>query len=115
MLNTEKLSHEEKVFLAGCIKTMILADGNITSDELSEIDEMYSKEGFDDFDACLKEYEDTIKSNDDFWNCAKKITSAKSQEIILLALDEIALEGGFADPAEKKFYNKLAIFWEENK
>lgn len=115
MDNIEKLSHEEKIFLAGCIKTMILADGNITSSELSDIDDMYNKEGFDDFDECLQKYEDKIKSNEVFWNLAEKITSIESQEIILEALDEIALEGGFADPAEKIFYNKLVKFWEENK
>ena len=54
MSDLEKLSLDERVFLAGSIKTMILADGNISSSELSDIDDLFKTEGFEDFDECLE-------------------------------------------------------------
>ncbi|MBN1700129.1 MAG: TerB family tellurite resistance protein [Spirochaetales bacterium] len=111
MSDIEKLNHDEKVFLAGCIKTMVLADGNISPSELTDIDQLSGREGFDDFDSCLNEFEETLSSNEDFREYAQKITSSASREIILKHLDEISLRDGLPAPAEKKFFDKLKELW----
>lgn len=113
MSDLGKLSFEERIFLAGSIKTMILADGNISAEELSDIDNLFKMEGFDDFDECLEEFEKRISSNNEYWELAKEITSEKSREIILKYLDEAALKDGFPDIAEKKFFNQLVELWNE--
>jgi hypothetical protein len=113
MSDIEKLNNEEKIFLAGCIKTMILADGTISPSEITDIDQLFSKEGFKDFDSSLKEYEETVSSNEEFWNYAKKISSPASREIILQHLYEISLRDGIPAIAEKKFFDTLKEFWKE--
>ena len=92
---------------------MILADGNISSSELSDIDDLFKIEGFDDFDECLEEFEKNITSNEEFWELATDITSSKSRDIILKYLDEVSLMDGFPDMAEKKFLNQLIESWKE--
>ena len=113
MSEIEKLSIDERIFLAGSIKTMILADGNISESELSDIEDLFKLEGFDDFDECLEEFEKQVSSNDEYWEMANQITSKEAREIILKYLDEVSLTDGFPDLAEKKFFNKLTEIWEE--
>jgi hypothetical protein len=113
MSDIGKLNHEEKVFLAGCLKAMILADGTISRSEITDIDQLFSREGFDDFDSHLGEYEENVKSNEEFWNYAKKISSPASREIILRHLYEISLRDGVPAVEEKKFFDRLKEFWKE--
>ena len=42
MAELANLSHDEKVFLAGCIRTIILADGALQSSELDDVDRIYT-------------------------------------------------------------------------
>ena len=113
MAEIEKLTIDERIFLAGCIKTMILADGNISTSELSDIEDLFKTEGFEDFDECLEEFEKNITSNEEFWELAAEITSPKSRSIIMKYLDEVILIDGFPDMAEKKFFNQLVECFKE--
>ncbi|MBN2533235.1 MAG: TerB family tellurite resistance protein [Spirochaetales bacterium] len=113
MADLEKLSFDDRVFLAGSLKTMILADGNITDSELSDIEALSDLEGFDDYEECLKEFEKRITSDEEYWELAKEIASEKSREIILKYLDEVSIQDGFTDTAEKKFLNQLIELWNE--
>jgi uncharacterized tellurite resistance protein B-like protein len=113
MAEIEKLSLDERIFLAGCIKTMIMADGNISESELSDIDDLFRMEGFEDFDECLEEFEKQVISYEDFWELAAEITSSRSRDIILKHLDEVSIQDGFPDMAEKKFLNQLIECWKE--
>ena len=104
MSEIEKLSLDERIFLAGCVKTMILADGNVTESELSDIDDITKH---------LEEFEKQVTSSEDFWELAREITSPKSRDIILKYLDEVSIQDGFPDVAEKKFFNQLVECWKE--
>jgi hypothetical protein len=111
MSDLEKLSHDEKVFLAGCVKSLILSDGSISETELSDLDELAEIEGFYDFDECLAEFEEEVKNNDDFFNRAKEITSRATRELILKYLDEISLQNGFPAREERIFLDELVKIW----
>ena len=45
MTELGNLSHEEKVFLAGCIRSIILADGTLQPSELDDADRIYKRSG----------------------------------------------------------------------
>jgi len=111
MSDIEKLSFDERVFLAGSIKTMILADGNISGSELTDIDDLQKMEGFDDFDKCLEEFENKVTSNEEYWKYAESITNEKTREIIMKYLDEVSLKDGFPDASERNLFNKLVNLW----
>jgi hypothetical protein len=113
MSELSKLSLEDRIFLAGSIKTMILADGNISASELSDIDELFKVDGFDDFDECLEEFEKRITTKEEYWEMAAGIGDQNIRDIILKYLDEISLMDGFPDSGEKKFFNELVETWNE--
>jgi uncharacterized tellurite resistance protein B-like protein len=113
MSELTKLSLDDRIFLAGSIKTMILADGNISASELSDIEDLFKLEGFDDFDECLEEFEKRITTIEEYWEMAAGISDQKVRDIILKYLDEVALMDGFPDTSEKKFFNRLVETWNE--
>ena len=65
MSEVDKLNHNERVFLAGCIKTIIMADGDITGIELKDIDNLYKEDNFTDFRECLEEFESIVDTKED--------------------------------------------------
>lgn len=111
MTGIQSLANDEKIFLAGAIKTMILADGKVTETELQEIDDLLIKDGFDDFDKRLEEFENKIKNNEDFWKLAESIKSVESQGVILQHLYELSVKEGFPNLGEKRFMADLEDQW----
>ena len=114
MSDITKLEHKEKMFLAGCIKTLILADGKITPAETDEINKLYNIEHFDDFETCLNEFEEKIKDEESFYNFAEEITNKDTQDIILGQLFTISIEDGVPDSSDTHIINKLKTLWDRN-
>ena len=111
MSDITKLEHNEKVFLAGCIKTLLLSDGNISQAEIEDIDKLYDVEHFDDFEECLTEFENKIREEEDFINSAKEITNSDTQDIILSRLFSISIDDGVQNTSEAHIINKLKSIW----
>ena len=111
MSDISKLEHNEKVFLAGCIKTLLLSDGNISQAEIDDINKLYNVEHFNDFDECLTEFENNIKDEEGFLNSAKEITNSDTQDIILGQLFSISIDDGVQSTSEAHIVNKLKSLW----
>lgn len=111
MADLSKLDKTAKIFLAGCMKTMMMADGNISQSELKDIDKLYTQEHFTDFEECLEEFENIVNEEKDFWKMAGTITDQAIRDEILGHIYEVSLEDGIASDSETKFYKKLEDFW----
>ena len=53
MTDISFMNHDERVFLAGCIETIIVADSNIEENELENLDRTIKELNFKNFDDCL--------------------------------------------------------------
>lgn len=111
MSDISKLEHTEKVFLAGCIKTMLLADGNISQAEIDDINKLYDVEHFEDFEDCLTEFENNVNDEEAFLNSAKKITNPDTQDIIIGQLFSISIDDGVQSTQEAHVIKKLKSLW----
>ncbi len=113
MPEVSSLSHDEKVFLAGCFKTFILADGNIDELELEDLDKLYSKLDFQDYEECLNEFEEKVPDKETFYTLANNITNPESQSIILKAIYELSLHSGIPTKKEEGLFQKPNGIWEK--
>ena len=110
-MKVTKLKDRERMFLAGCIKNDIIADGTIDDEELKDLDVILKKLGFHDFDGMLETFEGTIKDEESFWELAESITSKDVQNIILEVLYELSIQDGLVAPGQKKLMEDLQAAW----
>lgn len=109
------LDHEERVFLAGCIRTIILADGTLQPSELDDLDRIQRRLGFQDYEACLDGFEEKFKDEADFLKEAKRVTNPEAQEVILRVAYELSLQSGFRDAAQEGIERKLRDIWNKRR
>jgi uncharacterized tellurite resistance protein B-like protein len=110
MATIEKLQPNEKMFLAGCIESLMLADGLSSEEEIQGLNEIVRDE-FPDFDERLSEFDKRVNNDEDFWEMAKSITDRKSQDIILQVLDGLALQDGIMKNNENRLLDKIKELW----
>ena len=108
-----KLSDDEKLFLAGCIKSIILADGTIESEEIDDLNKLTEELGFNDFEEKLEAFENKVHDSEMFWEMAAKIEGKEVRDIILKVMQELSLQDGFTEKVEEKLLSKLIEIWEE--
>ncbi len=111
MLNIKDLNRQEKVFFAGCVKSMILADGVIDDVEIAEVNKIRDILHFDDIDSCLDEFEEEVDSEDAFWEMALEVDREEARDLILGTLDELSRVSGYQHLPEKTLYNNLKEVW----
>jgi hypothetical protein len=109
-MTTGKLSERERIFLAGCMKSMILADGKIDIEEVDELDRLIDQIDFTDFEICLEKFEVHFRDSDAFWDEAKSMKD-QAKETILTLLEDISLMEGFRQIAETKLLANLKEIW----
>jgi hypothetical protein len=97
MTDLKELNHREKVILAGCMKGVIMIDGDLDPEELDYVDSMYRSANFKDFDACLAESERLFPDEDDLVQAAADVRKPASRETIREALHELSLRGAPLD------------------
>ena len=105
------LTRKERVFLAGCIKSMLLSDGVIDDQENSELDALILRLKFEDFGGCLTEFESLVGDQESFWEMAGTIVRAEAQNLILESLREIMLHGGVPGEAGEHLISRLKETW----
>jgi uncharacterized tellurite resistance protein B-like protein len=110
MAEIEKLNDHEKVFLAGCIESMMLADGFSNEAEISDLNTIVSKD-FPDFDLKLQEFDEQVEDDEGFWAMAKTITMRGSRDIILEVLEGLALGDGLVHRNEDTLLDRLKALW----
>ena len=113
MPEMSRLSHEEKVFFAGCIRAVMLADGSIQEAELKDLDKIYRKLDFHDYEECLDEFEDKAPDEDAFLSEAKKIANPAAQDLILNTVYELTVQNGAPQDAQEGIFMKLTRLWEK--
>ncbi len=112
MADVSSLNHEERVFLAGCIRSVMMADGSIENEELEDLDKILRKLKFKDYEECLVEFEENVEDEDSFYEYAKRITDKKAQEIILNTIYELTLHEGVPDSEGESVFTNLNKLWE---
>lgn len=113
MKTYDELTRDEKTFMAGCIKTMILANGRIEELELEDLDFQIFQQHMDDFEEMLTAFEEQVKDTEGFWDMAEKIRDKDTRDFILSATYEISLQPAYPDAAKDHFFNQLKEFWED--
>lgn len=113
MRKIDNLSRDERIFLAGCIESMILADGHIEESELEDLNRIIEETGFTDYEECLDEFAEEVQDEETFFEKAKEIASAEIQNEILEIIDELALQDGFSDVDQDHLIHRLESIWEK--
>ncbi len=111
MLDVDSLTKPERVFLAGCIESVIMIDGEFEEEELDELDALIETVNFDDYEECLDEFNDEVEEEEQFWEMAENIESQETREIIIEVLHDLAIQSGIEDRAEENLITKLKKIW----
>ena len=106
-----QLNRRERVFLAGCIKSMLMSNGTIEEQESADLDNQLVRLKFADFDDCLAEFEATVKDEEGFWEEAKTIERAEVREIIVESLRELMVHGGVPGRSGEHLLEPLKEIW----
>jgi hypothetical protein len=107
------LSHDERVFLAGCIRTIMLADGGIEDAELKDLDRIRGRLGFDDYEECLDEFEAMAPDEGSFLKRAAAIRSLEAQDLILKTVYELTVQNGAPTDDQESIFLKLSRIWKK--
>lgn len=111
--NLASLNEQEKIFLAGAIKALILADGQPSEPELDDLDRIVDGLGFHDFDEHLTRFENDVVAEEDFEYLARNIFHAEAKSQITRILWDLALQKGFASPEEETLIKNIRRWWQE--
>jgi hypothetical protein len=107
------LSHEERVFLAGCIRAVILAAGSFQESELKDLDKIYQKLDFLDYEKCLDEFEEKYPDESSFQSAAQGITRPAAQDLILTTVYDLTIQNGAPEDAQEGIFMRLTKLWEK--
>ena len=113
MNHIDDLNEQEKVFLAGAIKALLLIDGLSSPAELDDLDRIVEGLGFDDFDEHLKRYEKAVTTDEDFEFLAANIFHPEAKTLITRILWDLALQKGYASPEDEELIKKIRQCWKE--
>jgi len=111
MTDVKNLTHEEKVFLAGSIRDLILEDETIAESELDDLDSLSRRIGFDDYEKYLDEFVEKIPDEQAFTTAARKIVRPEAQQVILETLYEIQLHKSLPESESSGVFGKLTALW----
>lgn len=110
MADIAKLTKAEKIFLAGCIKKIILGDGVTNKEENEELNLIIDTD-FNDFDARLAEFENKIAEEEDFIKMATGIKGKPARTVILNVIQDLAMHGGFVNQSGNGLLSELKEVW----
>ncbi len=111
METVQGLNQTERMFLAGCMKNLILYDGTIETNEIEGLDDVIDALRFTDFDERLNKFEEQTSTWEEFWEEAAQIKSQESRQFILDVLEEMAVKDALYERAERKLIDDLRAHW----
>lgn len=111
MDTVQGLNQHEKMFLAGCMKNLILIDGSIETNEIEGLDDVIDALRFTDFDERLNKFEEQTRTWEQFWDEASQIDSRETRQFILAVLEEMAVKDALSERAERKLIDDLRKHW----
>ena len=112
MADVERLSHAEKVFLAGCVKSMILSNSQIDESQIEDMERLFGSLGLPNYEEYLTEFEDSVSGWEDFFSRAEQITRPEARKVILESTYEVLIQDGLLDESEEGLFRKLSALWE---
>lgn len=102
----------ERVFFAGCVKNLIMADRQFDDSELDELENLLENINFPDYEEALEEFENNVHDSDSFWEMAENIERTDIQETMLEILYEISIQKGIENPSEEHLIAQLKEIWQ---
>jgi hypothetical protein len=111
MSDINQYTQEEKAFLAGSVKGIILANRDISEAELEDVDRLTEELNFDDFNQALQDFERKIKTKEDYAEAAKAITNPEFQALVLQVISDVAITDGVIGAPEEAFISNLKEIW----
>ena len=112
MSDVSELNEQEKVFLAGAIKILILNEGQ-ASGTLDDLDRIVAGLGFNDFDEHLVRFEKVVSRDEDFEFLARNIFHAPAKTLITRVLWDLALQKGYPSPEDEELIRNIRTWWQE--
>lgn len=112
MTELSQLDRAERVFFAGCIRAVMLADGSIQEAEVKDLDRIYKRLGFHDYEECLAEFEEKASDEAGFMKEAAAVRNPAAQSLILKTIYELTVQNGAPADAEEAIFMRLSRLWE---
>ncbi len=112
MAELRDLSHDERVLLAGCMRAVMLADGSLQEGELKDLDRIYRRLDFHDYEACLDEFEEKYPDEESVMRAAGKVRNPGAQDLILKTMYELTVQNGAPEDAQESILMKLSRIWD---
>jgi len=115
MENIAAFNNEEKILLAGSMKSIILADGTIAESVIEDMNSILKKIQFepDDFDHCLRLFDTAYNNSDQYFYAMKKISGELNKNLILEVLEELANLEGYETEGQKRLIKRLKTLWDQ--
>ncbi len=114
MATVAELNEQEKIFLAGAMKAIILADGPMDEQALDDLDRIVTELNFSDFDEHLERFESAVKGESDFEFLARNIYHPQTKSLMTQILWELSLQKGFASADNEEMIEKIRQWWKED-
>ena len=111
MENVNLMDQKEKIFFAGCLKSLLLTDGKTEDIEVTDLRELTDKLVFNSFNTYLESFENRVKSVETFWEMAENIKNNDVQDLIITSLHEIQLKDHIPGYHEGKLIEELENMW----
>lgn len=111
MENVSHMDQKDKIFFAGCLKSLLLSDGKIENSEVKDLHELTDKLYFDSFETYLETFEARVKTIETFWEMAENITDNDVQDLIITSLHEIQLKDHIPGYSNGKLIEELEYMW----
>ena len=120
-MNVMDLTWDERVFFAGSLRAMILADGIIEDEEIFWVDRLRDEDRWADMDRCLDAFTEKVEEHgaefsagkppEVYWQLAKEITRPEAQRFILHHMETVSYRDGYQREAERDFFRRLRETW----
>jgi hypothetical protein len=114
----DKLSHQDKVFLVGCVKTMLLDESEIEMAEidlqeleLQDMERLFGRLGLPDYESYMNEFDEEVRTRESFWAAAAKISNPRARDLILKSVYELMRESGAPSESQQRLFDELRTLW----
>ncbi len=112
-MTIRELTLDERSFLAGAVKILLLSDGVIDDEEIAGVDRLRDVYHFEDMDECLVRFEERVEGDGDFEAFAREITRKEARDFVVEELHELSLKGGYQGHEEHGFIERITRIWSE--
>ncbi len=117
-MTVQDLTQQERTVFAASLVKLVQAEGTVQDGEVAGIEALRDVFGFDDLDAQIDQFQETIAHTREqteqdcvFESLAESVTRPEVQDFILARLDEVSRMDGYRDQSEEAFLSRLRSLW----